>query len=109
MLIKYIKYEGKEYPVRVGYYAMRKFKESTGKTMDQITEQDIEAYEDILFYALEQGHKKTGKTMPFKREDMIDILDECFFEFMEIIPEFFPDKQKGEQSKNPKQSTAKKK
>jgi hypothetical protein len=90
MLIKYIEYEGKKYPVRVGYYALRMFQEETGKTISELKQEDLKDYETLLFYSMKQGHKKRGLEFTFKQEDMIDVLDECFFQFVEMIPLFFP-------------------
>jgi len=90
MLIKHINYDGNKYPVRVGYYALKHFQEETGKTISQLSQDDLQDYESLLFYSLKQGHKKENKPFNFKKEQMEDVLDECFFEFMELIPDFFP-------------------
>jgi len=84
----------KKYPVRVSYYALKMLKEDLGHGLS-ITDDgtDYEAYETLLFYALKKGHQKVTPEVefPFKKEDMEDIMDEVYFEFMQIVPEFFSD------------------
>ena len=89
MSVEYIKYQGKKLPIKVGYYTLKMLQQEHG--MDLMTSQnELAAYEPMLFYALKQGHKVEGKEFPYKMEDMVDILDDCLFEFIEKIANFFP-------------------
>jgi hypothetical protein len=88
-MIKHITYQGEKYPIRVSYYAMVKFKEQHGMSIEKLTDNDVEKWQDILFYALVAGHKVTKEEMNLEREDMIFVLDECFMEFMKLVPTFF--------------------
>ena len=88
-MIKHITYEGEKYPIRVSYYAIVKFKEQHGMSIEKLTEDDVEKWQDILFYALVAGHKAAKKELTLKREDMIFVLDACFMEFMKLVPTFF--------------------
>jgi hypothetical protein len=102
-MVQYISYRGKKYPIRVSYYVLKHLKEETGKGLEAIDDQDFEVYEAVLFYALIAGNQfENGKMeSPIKREEMEMVLDECFFDFIEKIPKFFPDNnKKGGASKN---------
>lgn len=90
-------------PLRVSYYALKMFKVETGKDF-MLSKTDSSAlemadFETLLFYSLEKGHKmmnrsfsftRDGKEIPFTKEIMEDVLDEVLFDFINIIPEFFP-------------------
>jgi hypothetical protein len=102
-MVKHITYKGKKYPVRIGYYALKKVKEEFSKGLADIEEGDIEVYEPLLFYGLKQGAKVEGEDFDFKLEDMEQVLDECFFEFIKIIPLFF--QEGGEEAGNQMKKT----
>lgn len=92
-MIKFITYKAEQLPVRVGYFALKMIKEKTGKSITNLKELDDDSftiYETLIFYALMSGYRAIEKPFPFKEEDMENVLDECFFEFVKIIPEFFP-------------------
>lgn len=89
-MVKFVTFDEKQYPIRVGYYALSMLKEKTGKALSSITEEEFEAYEILFFYALEAGHQITKQRFEFKMEEMKFKLDQCFFEFIELIPTFFP-------------------
>jgi hypothetical protein len=93
-MIRFITFEEQDYPVRVSYYALKMLKEELGRGLNPTDDgTDYDAYECLLFYALKKGHQKVTPNMefPFKREQMEDVMDECYFEFMKIVPEFFSD------------------
>lgn len=94
-MIEHITIEGEKHPIRVSYYVLKKLKEETGKTLDEIATNDFELYEPILFYALEAGARAEKREMVLKREDMPFALDECLHEFLEKVPLFFPNKDMG--------------
>lgn len=96
-MIEYIVYRKKKYPVRVSYMALNGFKKDTGKGFSDMTEDmPLEAYESLLFHALRSGHIAEDLDMPFKKEQMEEVLDECFMEFMELVPKFFPENKLGQ-------------
>jgi hypothetical protein len=83
-----------EYPIRVSYYALKMLKEELGRGLlptDDGT--DYAAYECLLFYALKKGHQKVTPEVdfPFTKDQMEDVMDEVYFDFMKIVPEFFSD------------------
>lgn len=102
--VKFIKYRDKDHPVRVSYWATKKFKEETGMnfggdykyndegfiTLVEGKEFKMEHYELLLFYALKAGKKaKDDKIeIDFTKDDMEFILDECMHEFMEMVRDF---------------------
>jgi hypothetical protein len=89
-MVELITIQDKKHPVRVSYYVLKHFKKETGKSIEDIKTDDYEAYEIIIRLALESGYKSKGETSPFKAEHMEDVLDECFFEFIDLMPKFFP-------------------
>jgi hypothetical protein len=90
MSVEYIKYKGEKLPIKLGYYTMKMMQQEHGVSMEGDTQGDISSYEPMLYYALKQGHKVEGKEFKYEMEDMVDILDDCFFEFVALIPKFFP-------------------
>lgn len=96
--VKFITFRKKKYPVKLGYAALKKFKADVNKSVEKaLQEDDLEIYEPLLFYALEMGHKYTEKEFkfldsgkPITKKDMEMVLDDCMFEFIELIPSFFP-------------------
>ena len=96
-----LKYKGKEYPVRCGYYALKhtslEVKKQTGKelNMDNIMqEQDITIMEPLLFHSLVMGAKIEEKELDLQREDMEFMLDICLKEFIEIFTNSLPKEEK---------------
>jgi hypothetical protein len=99
-LVKHITYKGKEHPVRISYRAIKVLTQS-GKNIDAENllsgQEDSDMYEKILFIGLQSGYKAEDITdFPFKESDMEDVLDEIFWEFLEIMPEFFPEKMRAD-------------
>lgn len=87
-----ITYRETQYPIRVGYSAMKAVKEKHGLSMSKITDDDIDVYETILEAALISGHKAKGLEMPANL-DYTDMLDEVFMDFVAMVPEFFAEKK----------------
>jgi len=95
-MILYLDYDKQKLPVRISYSVLKKIKRDTGKDFEDFQEEgDIEVYEPVLFYGLQSGHKgdKVEGEFPYKLEDMEDILDECFPEFIEMFSKFFPEEK----------------
>jgi len=80
----------KKHPVRVSYYVLKMLKEEAGKEVGDLASDDFGSYELMLYYALKRGYKMIELSMPFEKEDMEDIMDFVFFDFLALIPEFFP-------------------
>jgi hypothetical protein len=92
-MVEFIKYNDEELPVRVSYFAISMVKKKTGKSLSAVQDEDYDLYEALLFYALMQGHTITKKPFNFVLEDMPQILDQCFVDFLKIIPKFFSQMQ----------------
>jgi hypothetical protein len=88
-IVQYITYKGEQWPVRISYYAIKKFQEETKRDIAEI-EQDISLLEVLLWYGLLAGHIAEGKPMTLKRDEMEFILDESMAEFNDAILTFFP-------------------
>lgn len=88
-MVKFINFDGKDHPVRVSFYALKMLKEKTKKRLEDIGEDDLEAYEELLFASLQAGAWATKSEMFFKREDMEKVMDIVFMDFISLIPEFF--------------------
>lgn len=86
-----IDYKGKNYPVKIGYYAMKKagdeLKQTTGQelTLDSIMSAGIEVLEPVLYYGLVMGHELEGKELDLPREKMEFVLDACLPQVMALI------------------------
>ena len=89
MAVEFITYQEKKLPVKLGYYSLKMMQSEHGVSMDGI-EGDLTVYEPLLYYALKQGHKVEKREFPFEMDDMVDRLDDCFFDFIALIPKFFP-------------------
>ena len=102
-----IKYNGKEYPVKIGYYALKHTsKELAEKTnnkdmsMEDVLSGDITVYEPLLYYSLVMGAKVMNTELDIEREEMEFVLDGCLFDFQQMVIDSFPKPQEvGKQSK----------
>ncbi|MBP7786102.1 hypothetical protein KA062_02510 [Patescibacteria group bacterium] len=88
-IVKLINYSGSQYPVRISYFAIKKFQEETGKDLSEL-EDDFSSLETLLWYGLIAGHKAEGKDLTLKREEMEFILDESMTDFNQILMSAFP-------------------
>lgn len=93
-MIKYLKTEEfGDLPVRIGYSALKRYKEKTDKSLmdkdglDNMMSGDLEY---LLFYSLQSGFRATKQKMELEFSDMEFVLDECMFDFVKMIPAFFP-------------------
>ena len=93
MSVEHITYKKKRLPVKLGYYALKMLHKEHSATIDQV-QSDISLYEPLLYYSLVQGHKVEKKDLELTLEDMEEVLDDCFFEFVALIPKFFPELEK---------------
>lgn len=110
-----INYNGKEYPVKVGYYALkhtaREIKESQGRDigiMDVLSD-DITVLEPLLFHSMVMGARLEKQVFEIKREEAEYVLDECLPEFMRLIPKFFKANFGNEEEAKPEATTEEKK
>lgn len=105
---------GTEYPIKIGYYAIKhavreQEKEGNNVSMENILQGNIEVQEALLFYGLELGAKLEKTECPLKREDAEIWLDDCFQTFLALIPKFFPTAPTGQAKKPQTRPDTKKK
>ena len=96
--VKFLNYNGVRLPFKLGVFTMMLAQEEGGVVMgakglqnEDGTNLTASQYIPLLFLALEQGHRITKKPFEFEHEDMHDILNECFMDFVTAIPSFFPE------------------
>lgn len=95
-MTEFIDYKENKYPISVGYYALKHTsRELTAEgqedlSMDQILSGNLETYEPLLWYSLVAGHKKEGKTLTIDRSEVEFMLDDVLWQFIALIPKFFP-------------------
>ncbi len=101
-MVQYINYKGKTLPVRISYLAIKKVALEKGMDLNKMDTNNMspELLEGLLYYGLVSGAKAESQTMELTRAQMEDVLDEVFFDFMKMLPTFFPDQEKGANSKN---------
>ena len=86
-MVEYITYKKEKLPLLVSYRVGKYYKKETGKN---ISDNEFDSIETLLFLALESGFRYEDKEFKYKKEDMEFILDECFTEFNKLLPSFFP-------------------
>jgi len=89
MAVAHVTFNGKRLPIKLGYYTLKMMQKEHNVSMEQLQGQ-FELYEPLLFYSLKQGHKVENIPFELTMEDMEMVLDDCLFEFIELIPSFFP-------------------
>ena len=89
-MVQYLKYRGKEYPIKLGNYSLRRFQQEHGVDLKDAKE-DESLYESLLFFALKQGARYEKQELDLEMEDMVDMLDDCMMDFVASIPKFFID------------------
>jgi hypothetical protein len=94
-MVEFIEYKEEKLPIRISYHALAEYKRETGKDFDKSFASEggipMEMFEPLLFYSIESGFRAIGKEMKFDRKkDSFELLEECFFQFTEVITKFFP-------------------
>lgn len=113
-MIKYLETTKGKLPVRISYFALKKYQEKTGKSaissdgaLSNMLSGDLEY---LLYFALKKGHQSVEEDFKLEMKDMEDLMDEVFFDFIKLIPEFFPKNQPKQGEKTlPKSSKPEKK
>jgi hypothetical protein len=96
MLVEFLTYNKQKYPVRLSYRVFKGLKQDLGKiNPEQLQTLDPAILETMLWYGLVSGHKAEGKELALKKGDMEDMLEECWIDFLKIIPKFFPNAKTG--------------
>lgn len=100
-MVEYITYKNEKLPILISYRALKTFKSLTGKDIKDIKD-DYTLSEPLLFLGLQSGFKYEDKPFNYKIEDMEYLLDECFEEFTDILPIFFPQEESDVKKKSTK-------
>lgn len=88
-MIKKLKYKGKEYSFRIGYKALKGVVQELGREFNSAGDTfDFEGAEALLFHGLKQGAKSADQDFDLKRDEMEDVLDECFDDFIAAFVDF---------------------
>ena len=109
-MIKYLEYEGKKYPIRVTHWAYAQVEARTGKSMQQLSQMQADDLYLLLYYSMKLGAMKAKQEQAFdlKEEDMPMVMDEVYFDFVQMIPEFLPKNLKAPLAGAMKKATEKK-
>lgn len=85
-MILHLDYNGEQLPVRISYHVISQFQEKGLEISD--IQNNYKLYEDVLYYALESGFRGEKKEFTYTREDMVEILEECMWDFAAMLPLF---------------------
>ncbi len=106
-MVHYLEINGKKYPIRLGYFVMKKIKEETGMGWAEALtksgdDKDFSIHESILYHALVMGAKVDKVELDLTREDMEWALDFVLYEYMAQFsnPKFFPQEKLEEEEAN---------
>ncbi len=95
-MIEFLTIKKRKYPIAVSYYALKHTSAEIEATkgaklsMEDIVGGDLVYLEPLLYYSLVAGARKEEQELDIKREDIEFILDDVLWQFLEIIPKFFP-------------------
>lgn len=94
-MVEYVKIRGKKYPVKFGYYVLKKVKEETGANSlkeafqrdedGQLKAEDTKLFEAMLWGALRQGAWEEEQDLDLKEDEMDMALGSCFEDFVKIL------------------------
>ena len=89
-----ITFRGQKYPLRISYKALKGVAMVLGREFKGDAEVfDFEGAEELMFQAIKAGCEFAGEQMDVKRDQVEDILDECFDEFIAAFVAFSQDAQ----------------
>ena len=95
--IKYLTYKSKKLPLKLGIYTMMLVQEEYGVSFNKGEDGEgnlaPSQYIPLLYYGLQQGHKLSKRSFTMKMDDMHDVLNDCFMDFVALLPSFFPDNE----------------
>ena len=106
--VSYINYNGNKVPFRVSYKALKHFDQETGEDHIKILNGEIEDYnltELLYYYCIENGYEAINQECPFTKNDIEDIIDECFDQLVSAAKDFFSSNQSETPTKPTKNQT----
>lgn len=91
----YLNFQGKKLPVRISYYALTRFMQETGGTMESIAGDpkknigpDLMKLEVLLWYSLEAGAEIENKPLEIDRSKVPFIMDQNTAEFSKVLHDY---------------------
>lgn len=94
IMVEYIQYREDKLPIKIGFYALKHFQKETKKSLTDLEgELSFEDIEALFYHAYINGCKALQSVTfkpKYKREDVENILDDNYLEFIQLIPKFFP-------------------
>ena len=91
MAVEYVTINGGSHPIQFGYEVFEVLQKKHKIQIDDISSLNWSNYRPALFYSLRQGAIAAGVEFTWKLEDMGEALNECLWEFVALMPLFFPD------------------
>ena len=90
MAVEYITIAGKKHPLQFGYEVYETLQKKHNIQIDDISSVNWSNYKPALFYSLKMGAEAKGEKFEWKLTDMTKALNECIWEFIQLMPKFFP-------------------
>ncbi len=94
-MVEFITYEGKKYPVKVGYFALMMAQQETkiAPSSNDVKDDDVsilsyDYFTSVLYYSLQLGAEATNTKSKISKKEARFVLNECFADFMKIFYSF---------------------
>jgi len=84
-MVKYITYQDKKLPLLISFSVLYDVEDEFGKDADY---ESMKVLAALFYYGVAAGCAMKKIDMPFGRDEVKYVLNECFKEFKDIIPEF---------------------
>lgn len=90
-MVEFITFKKEKYPIRLSYRAIKALKAHDGFDVVAFSKGDFDfgILEVLLWQGLVSGHKSEEKELTLSQDQMEDVLDECWTDFIKLIPKFF--------------------
>ena len=101
-----ITYNGKQYPIKFGYYAMKHTSKDIGQELSKLEDviKDLDNFEIFVYYGLQKGAMSMHKDLDLKKGDIESLMEDCFEDITKILNQDLADGKK----KQPPQQQPKK-
>jgi len=87
----------KKIPVKVGYFAMLRMQEETGKKITEIVDKasgfDLVAMAALFYWSVVSACKERVQDLPFTKEDAVFVWEDVFEEFIVVVTEQLMEKK----------------
>lgn len=106
-MVYYLDYQGKKLPVLIDYSVLKKFQQRSKGTLTELQDR-MELYEPLVYLALQRGAKIEDEEFTLKLNQMEELLNECYWQFLELFPKFFEEQMEKQTEAGGKKTTKKK-